>query len=180
MQTKKQISLSILAIITVIGIGAVINSNLNSSDSLKKNAISDDEKIKSHFESGLQHMLKKEYSYAASEWQQLILINDLIPEAHVNLGFSLIEEKKYQSAIEHFLTATDINPYQANAYYGLAMCYEKFGDVKAALGAMRSYIHLTKEGDDTFVRKARSAIWEWENPLDKPFIKNQQPQDTVN
>ena len=180
MHNKKQISLSLIALITIIGIGVIINSNLNNNNSLNKNPISDNEKINTHFKSGIEHMLNKEYSYAVNEWEQLLLINNRIPEAHVNLGFSLVEEKKYQSASEHFSTAMDINPYQANAYYGLAICYEKLGDLKAALGSMRSYVHLTKEGDDTFIRKARSAIWEWENPLDQPFIGKQQSIDAGN
>ena len=38
------------------------------------------------------------------------------------------------------------------------------GDKEAALGAMRSYIHLAPP-DDAYVKKARSAIWEWGEEL---------------
>ena len=37
-------------------------------------------------------------------------------------------------------------------------------DYEGALGAMRSYIHLSPP-NDPFLAKARAAIWEWETKL---------------
>ena len=116
-------------------------------------------------------MSNSQYQQAVDEWNQLLLINASIPEVFANLGFSLFELNKYQAASEAFNQASNINPYQVNAYYGLAICYEKLGDISAATGAMRSYIHLAKK-DDPFIRKARSALWEWESQLSKPEATN--------
>lgn len=118
--------------------------------------------IDEQFNRALSHMQKKEYSQAVLVWNQLLRTNDSIPEAHVNQGFSLFEMGHIDPAIKHFQHALDLNNFQVNAYYGLAICMEKIGDIEAATGAMRSYIHLA-EKNDPFIRKARSALWEWEN-----------------
>lgn len=174
---NRQFFLAALVLIGMIVMGGLFQLYM---DYIKKDVdstVNQNSKIDQHFNAGIDYMLNKQFSQAAIEWQQILLITKKIPEVHVNLGFSLIEEKNYQQAADHFLTAMDLNAFQANAYYGLAVCYEKLGDLKAAMGSMRSYIHLSKEGDP-FVRKARSALWEWENPLDQPIIKNQQSTES--
>lgn len=118
--------------------------------------------IDEHFNTALLHMQNKEYPQAVLVWNQLLLINDSIPEVHVNQGFSLFEMGHINPASKHFQRAMELNSFQVNAYYGLAICMEKTGDIEAAMGAMRSYIHLAKDGDP-FIRKARSALWEWES-----------------
>ena len=57
-----------------------------------------------------------------------------------------------------------MRPEQANAYWGLAVALEKLGDLHVALGAMRTYIHLSP-ADDPYVRRARSALWEWDDAI---------------
>lgn len=111
-------------------------------------------------------MLDKQYPLAALTWQRLLVISEAMPEVHANLGFSLFEMQQYLQAQSHFALALELNAYQANAYYGLAMCLEELGDLEGALGSMRSFIHLANQ-DDPFLRKARSALWEWESTLDK-------------
>ena len=51
---------------------------------------------------------------------------------------------------------------QVNAYYGLALAQESLGDLDGALGAMRTYVHLSDERDQ-YQRRAWSAIWEWQS-----------------
>lgn len=51
-----------------------------------------------------------------------------------------------------------------NAYFGLAIALEALDDLPGALGAMRTYVHRSPEGDP-FVRKAHGAIWEWEEKV---------------
>ncbi len=114
------------------------------------------------FNQGVNSMLNRQYSRAVETWTRLLLINDSMPEAHVNMGFSLFELNRHDQACAHFQRAMDLNAYQANAYYGFAICAEQLGDIPAALGAMRSYVHLADQ-DDPHLRKARAAIWEWES-----------------
>ena len=128
--------------------------------------------IDQHFNQAINYMQEKQYQLASFEWQQLLVLNNRMPEVHVNLGFSQYELGLYQSAMDSFNRAMELNPYQANAYYGLAICFEKLGDIPAAKGAFRSFIHLAKQ-DDPFVRKARSALWEWEDKVKPPLIEGE-------
>lgn len=48
---------------------------------------------------------------------------------------------------------------QMNPCFGLATALEALHDLPGALGATRTYVHRSPEGDP-FVRKAHRAIWE--------------------
>jgi hypothetical protein len=65
------------------------------------------------------------------------------------------------------MRAIELNPAQANAYYGIAMVQDAEGNIEGALGGMRSFLHLVKDPDPfrIHVARARSAIWEWEAKL---------------
>lgn len=125
--------------------------------------------IDEHFNMALSYMQEKKYPQAVYVWNQLLLINDRIPDVHVNQGFSLFEMGHIIPASEHFQRALELNSFQVNAYYGLAICLEKMEDMEAAMGAMRSFIHLADD-NDPFIRKARSALWEWESRKDTAEI----------
>lgn len=118
--------------------------------------------VDDYFDSALTHMQNRQYPQAVLVWNELLLINDTMPEVHVNQGFSLFEMGHIEPASRHFQRALELNSYQVNAYYGLAICFEKMGEMEAAMGAMRSFIHLADD-NDPFIRKARSALWEWES-----------------
>lgn len=120
--------------------------------------------IDQYFTNAIQYMQSRQYEQAVAEWHKILLLQPDIPEVQVNLGFSLFELGRYEAAREFFISTIDHYAFQANAYYGLAIASEKLGDIEAAMGAMRSYIHLAA-GDETFIRKARSALWEWESQL---------------
>lgn len=114
------------------------------------------------------------YEPAVAALHRVLELSPRLPEAHVNMGYALLGLKRYAAARDFFLRATDLRPYQGNAYWGLAETYEKLGDLPAALGAMRIYIHLAKPGDP-YVRRARSAIWEWEYQLKRgPLPEDEQ------
>lgn len=105
-----------------------------------------------------------EYEHAVTALHRVLELSPRMPEAYANMGFALIGLERYKAARDFFQTATDIRPYQGNAYWGLAISLEKLGDLEGALGAMRTYIHLAQP-DDHYVRRARSALWEWETAL---------------
>lgn len=117
------------------------------------------------FSEAVVHMQSGDYEQALNLWHAALLINPEIPEVKVNMGFSLFETGEYVPARDFFISAIDQSPFQANAYYGLAICNEQLGDLEAAIGAMKSYIHLAQAQDDSFIRKARSALWEWESQI---------------
>ena len=161
-----------LLLVAVLAGGWLINVLMNQPLNQAKVEVPQ-QTIDQHFNQAVSYMLEKQYQLASIEWQQLLVLNNQIPEAHVNLGFSQYELGLYQSAMDSFNQAMEINPYQANAYYGLGICFEKLGDIPAATGAFRSFIHLAKKQDDPFVRKARSALWEWEEELKPPLTEGE-------
>ena len=103
--------------------------------------------------------------YALAALQRVIELAPNLPEARVNAGYALLELGEPQRAKEQFDLAIDLRPGQVNAYYGLALTLESQGDRDAALGAMRTYAHLA-EAQDPHLRKAWSAIWEWQSERD--------------
>ena len=122
--------------------------------------------LQAAFQAAVNAMQAGDHEQAIRLWHPLLIEYPGIPEIKVNMGFSLFELGHYPVARDFFLEAMEQNPYQANAYYGLAICEEKLGDLESALGAMRSYIHLASEQENPqFIRRARSALWEWEAAL---------------
>jgi tetratricopeptide (TPR) repeat protein len=123
-----------------------------------------DREIDTRFLQAVAMLHAKEYEHAITALHRVLRLAPRLPEAHVNMGFALIGTQRYGAARDFFQSAIDLRPYQANAYWGLAVALEQLDDLEGALGAMRAYIHLSKP-DDPYVRKARSALWEWENTL---------------
>lgn len=103
----------------------------------------------------------REYEHAVTALHQLLKIAPEVPEVHVNMGFALLGLRRHAEARDFFAGATELAPAQANAYYGLAVALEALGDKAGALGAMRTYVHLTTP-DDPWLPKARAALWEWQ------------------
>ena len=129
------------------------------------------------FSAAVTHMQQGRYPRALDLWHQAMLINPDIPEVKVNMGFTLFELGSYKTAREFFIDAMEQDAYQANAYYGLAITSEKMGDLEGALGAMRSYIHLAgEEQEQKFIRRARSALWEWEAKLSEQSADESLPE----
>lgn len=85
-----------------------------------------------------------------------------MPEVPVNLGFAYLARGKHEIARRHFEAALELKPDQVNAYYGLGMALQQAGDVDAALGALRTFLHFEKE-TSPFWRKAAAAVWEMED-----------------
>ena len=103
----------------------------------------------------------REYAHAALVFERVIALAPRMPEARVNMGFAMLGLGRAALAREHFDAAIDLRPGQRNAYYGLAEALEAVGDTAGALGAMRTFVHLSPP-DDPFVRRARAALWEWQ------------------
>jgi hypothetical protein len=123
--------------------------------------------LKERFEQAVVMLHAKRYDEAVTALGRVMELNPRIPEAHVNMGFALFGKEEYAAAFEFFMSAIDLNPEQANAYYGIAMVQDAAGNLEGALGGMRSYLHLTDDPDPhrLHTARARSAIWEWEARL---------------
>lgn len=122
--------------------------------------------LEQRFEQGVVMLHARQYEYAAAAFGRVLEIAPQLPEARVNMGYAMIGLKRFDEARDFFESATAIRPGQVNAYYGLAVALEGMGDLRGAVGSMRTYVHLSPS-DDPYLRKAQSALWEWETELGK-------------
>jgi len=117
--------------------------------------------IAERFSQGVVMLHAKQYEHALTAFHRVLELDPAMPEAHVNAGFALLGMGKPAAARDFFASALELRARQLNAYYGLAVAYERLDDLPAARGAMRTYAHLAPK-DDPFRRKAEAALWEWE------------------
>ncbi|MCB1739784.1 MAG: hypothetical protein KDK91_05400 [Gammaproteobacteria bacterium] len=116
------------------------------------------------FERGVTALRAGRADAAIRVFDALVRALPTVPEMHANLGFALLLEKRHAAAAAAFERAIALRRTQANAYYGLAVAHEGMGDLPAALGAMRAFVHLSPPGQPQ-LRRARAAIWEWQSLL---------------
>lgn len=88
-------------------------------------------------------------------------------QAYLTIGRALEGKKDFTTARDFYMTALERDRYLADAYWGVATTSEALGDLQAALGAMRSYLHTEPDKDPERLKiaQARSALWEWEARL---------------
>lgn len=110
----------------------------------------------------------KRHEHAVAALHRVLELAPEMPEAHANMGFALIGLGRAAAARDFFQGAIELQPEQANAYYGLALAWEALGDLPLAMGAMRSYLHLARRESDAHLRRARAALWEWEAQQQRP------------
>ncbi len=122
--------------------------------------------IRLRFQQAVMMLHAGRYEYAATALHRVLALSPRLTDAHVNMGFALLGLQRYREAEAFFRNAIELDPYKGNAYWGLAEVFEAQGDLPAALGAMRTYIHLAPPGDP-YVRRARAALWEWEDRLQR-------------
>ena len=117
------------------------------------------------FEQAVVMLHAKQYEHALTALHRLLKLAPEVPEVHVNMGFALLGLQRYAAARDFFNGATELRPAQANAYYGLAVSLDALGERPGALGAMRTFVHLSAPRDP-WLPKARAALWEWQAPAD--------------
>ena len=120
--------------------------------------------LQQRFDQAVLMLHARQYEHAATALYRVLELAPAMPEAHVNMGYTLLGLKRGDAARGFFLSAIELRPDQANAYYGLAMAEEQRADLIAALGGMRSYLHLAR-ADAPHRERARAALWEWEEAL---------------
>jgi cytochrome c oxidase subunit I len=113
------------------------------------------------FAAGTALLTQRRYEEAASAWHRVLELAPRLPEAQVNMGYTMLGLGRDGLARDFFVAAIELNKKQDNAYFGLALALDALGDRAGALGAMRSYVHLSPS-DDAYRRRAYGAIWEWE------------------
>ena len=119
------------------------------------------QEIHQRFQQGVVMLHAKRYEHAMVAFHRVLELDRAMPEAHVNMGFALIGLERYGAARDFFESAIALRKQQVNAYYGLAVALDGLRDRPGAIGAMRTFVHLSRP-EDPHVRKARAALWEWE------------------
>lgn len=119
-----------------------------------------DRELHARFAQSVAMLHARQYDHAVTALHRVLELDPRMPEAHVNMGYALLGLQRAQPARDFFESATTLRPGQANAYYGLAVALDALGDREAALGAMRTFVHLSTP-DDPFRRKGEAAVWEW-------------------
>lgn len=122
----------------------------------------DKRRVKTRFEQGVAMLHMRQYEYAMVAFHEVLSLAPELPEAYVNMGFSLLGLGQWQQARGFFEAAMDLRHDQVNAYYGLAIALEELGDLDGAIGAMKSYVHRAPR-DDPYRPRAEAALWEWRN-----------------
>jgi tetratricopeptide (TPR) repeat protein len=120
--------------------------------------------IAARFRQAVVMLHAREYAYAVTALHRVLELAPRLPEAHANMGFALLGQEQYVVARDFFYSAIALRADQVNAYWGLALSLEQLCDMRGAIGAMRTYVHLT-DPQDPLRRKGRSAVWEWETAL---------------
>lgn len=128
-----------------------------------------DAELQQRFALAVSQLNAKQYQGAMTTLHRVLELSPKMPEAHVNMGYALLGMQQPEAAQGFFLSAIELRPQQANAYWGLAITHEQRQDYEAALGAMRSFLHLSR-ADDPYRSRARAALWEWEEKLGRHVV----------
>jgi len=122
---------------------------------------------KALLEKGRKEVDQKRFDQALVTLEKAIQLQAQYQEAYTADGYALLGKKLPDNARTTLSGEIDRNPWFADAYFGLGIALEAMGEMEQALGAMRSYLHLTpvKDPYNKTVITARSAIWEMESRL---------------
>ncbi len=117
------------------------------------------------FQQAVMMLHAKRYDMAIKALHRVLELTPLLPEAHSNMGYALLGTGEYKIAYDFFSTAVELRGMFDNAYYGMALALEGLGEYEGAIGAMRTYLHLT--ADTSYRTKAETYIADWRLKLDQ-------------
>lgn len=109
-----------------------------------------------HFRAGTQAFFRGSFQAALVEFNKSIKINPGNPSPYSNAGYIYYDMGDYMRAFEYQKRALDIDPDFANAYYGMALVYKKWGDPVLARKNWEEYLRLEPAG--YFSRRAKEEI----------------------
>jgi len=123
-----------------------------------------DQRLARAFDQAVRFLHEGKNKEALSAWHEVLKIAPKLPEAHVNMGFTLLSLGRPEDARNFFNSAIALRADQINAYYGLALALDRLHDSKGAIRAMRDYLERT-DHDDRYAAKARLLIRIWKQRL---------------
>jgi Tfp pilus assembly protein PilF len=120
--------------------------------------------VDERFRQGVIMLHAKQYDHALTAFHRVLELAPEMPEAYVNAGFALLGKGEYTAAADFFDEATNLRKDQINAYYGLALALDGLGERRAAIEAMRTYLHRAP-ATDPYRKKGELAIEQWSTAL---------------
>ena len=123
------------------------------------------EEADARFNQAVMMLHAKRYDMAVKALHRVLELTPLMPEAHSNMGYALLGTGEYKIAYDFFSTAVELRSMFPNAYYGMALALEGLGEYEGAVGAMRTYLHLTTE--QNYRDKAEAYMADWRALIEK-------------
>lgn len=160
--------------IAIQGVSSIVKKEANGRDEPGGMAFARDDgnlaKSRAGFAEAVVLMAHNRHSEALEKLKDVIRLNPKMPEAHVNAGFALLEMKRPKEARFFFQSAIDMRPSMENPYYGLGEALIELGETNEAIGAMKTFVHLSEMSKDRqfsrFEAKAKAAIVEMQASID--------------
>lgn len=118
------------------------------------------QRLKLRFEQGVTMLHARQFEFALAAFHEVLSLAPALPEAHVNMGFTLLGLEQWKAASDFFSSAIDLRRDQLNAYYGLALALGSMGNIPGAIGAMQSYLHRSP-ATDPYRAAGETALAQW-------------------
>jgi len=114
-------------------------------------------KAQEYFNRGVRYSLHKKYDQAIEAYKKSLRYNNRAAIVHSNLGFVYLDRGDYDLAIASQKRALAIDPSSVNAYYGIAMAYEKKGAKEEAMNNWEKFLKIA-EPHTPWWKKAREHL----------------------
>lgn len=111
-----------------------------------------------HFKKGVQFYLTHKMELAKQEFLESIEKNPKNPAPYANLGYLYYDGGDLAKAHEFHTRALELDPNHANAHYGIALVYKRWGDREKARSHWDEYIRLEPRG--YYTRRAQEQLLE--------------------
>ncbi|GBE06045.1 MAG TPA: tetratricopeptide repeat protein [Nitrospirae bacterium] len=119
-------------------------------------------KAEEHFQKGLKAYMEQDSRLAIEEYKKSIASNPSNPAAFNNLGYIYFDLGLYDKALMYQKKAVDLDLNYANAHYGLALIYKKWGDREMAKKHWQEYLRIEPRG--YYSRRAKKELLGLQSP----------------
>jgi tetratricopeptide (TPR) repeat protein len=135
---------------------------------------------------GSDYYQQENYFLAIESYKKALGQDSSNPLIHLGLAASYLATHNYQLAVEHCLSANELNPALLESYFTLAIAYQGLNQPRQAIAAYRQALGLDLQNKHTFnqvsldlsqEQQESSTVKAKPNPAELDF---QMPQDKTN